>query len=606
MLVSACWYAAGAAVLSTLSIRNFAIIDRLDLQFGPGFNVLTGETGAGKSILMDALNLILGARAGAEMVRSGAERATIDAVFDVSLSPSLQEIVSQMGYDLESDQLFLSREVAANGKSSCRIAGRPATVAQLKELGDWLVDLHGQHEHQSLLAVARHMDMLDDWGGRAIADLRLRNAEAYQALHKLGRERESLETDARERAHLLDLYQFQVKEIREAKLMPGEDKELQTEHRRVANAQKLAEAAQLAAEALGGGETVTGVLTGLNLAARSLEEASLLDATLAPALEAVRSAVYELSETERDLIHYQDGVEFDPDRLAQIEERLETMRNLKRKYGDTIEEILSYRDETTAKLEALAHSEERGEQLAQEIAKAEKHLRELCGRLSGLRCKAAEEFQAITLAELRDLAMEKARFEVQIEVGEPTARGSDRVEFLIATNPGEPLRPLAKVASGGEISRVMLAIKSALARQEALPTMVFDEIDVGVGGRTANVIADKIVTLAANAQVLCITHLAQLASRAATHFYIEKSVKEERTVVTVTPLGANERIAEVARMLGGDKLTETVLSHAREMLAVDERTAQNTPQIREEEPGGKRATEERKEKRAEGRAKKEK
>lgn len=554
-------------MLSTLSIRNFAIIDRLDLQFGPGFNVLTGETGAGKSILMDALNLILGARAGAEMVRSGADRATIDAVFDVSLSPNLQQAVEQMGYELEGDQLFLSREVTSSGKSSCRIVGRPATVTQLKELGDWLVDLHGQHEHQSLLAVARHLDMLDDWGGKSIFDLRSQIGEAYQALQKLRREKESLETDARERAHLLDLYQFQVKEISGAKLTLGEDEELQTEHKRVANAQKLAEAAQTAAAALGGGDGRAGALTALTLASRTLEEAAQLDETLRPALEAVRSAVYELTETERDLNRYQDSVEFDPERLEQIEERLELLRTLKRKYGDTVEEILSYRDETEAKLETLTHSEERGAKLAQEIERADKKLRDLCKRLSGLRCKAAEEFQSITLSELRDLAMEKARFEVHIEQGEPTARGSDRVEFLIATNPGEPLRPLAKVASGGEISRVMLAIKSALARQEALPTMVFDEIDVGVGGRTANVIADKIVTLAANAQVLCITHLAQLASRAAVHFYIEKSVLDERTVVTVTPLDPEERVGEVARMLGGDKLTEAVLSHAREMLA---------------------------------------
>jgi DNA repair protein RecN (Recombination protein N) len=555
-------------VLSTLSVRNFAIIDRLDLEFGPGFNVLTGETGAGKSILLGALNLILGARAGAEMVRSGADRATIDAVFDVAGAPHLSEAVERMGYELEDGQLFLSREVAASGKSTCRIAGRPATVTQLKELGDWLVDLHGQHEHQSLLAVSRHLDMLDDWGGREVAALRAQVAEAFLAAQRLRREKESLEADARERAHLIDLYQFQVKEITDARLTEGEDEELASEYKRAANAQKLAEAALTAAEALGGGDSGSGgALNALNMAVRVLEEAAALDETLSPALEAIRSASYELVETERDLIRYQDGMEFNPERLEQIEERLELLRTLKRKYGDTIAEIVAYGSETADKLDALTHSEERGAQLDAEIARAEKRLRDLCAQLTSKRCKAAEEFGRITLAELRDLALEKARFEVRMEVGEPTARGADRVEFLIATNPGEPLRPLAKVASGGEISRVMLAIKSALARQEPLPTMVFDEIDVGVGGRTAIAIADKMATLARNAQVLCITHLAQIASRGAIHFYIEKSVIGDRTVTTVVPLTPEERVEEIARMLGGVEMTDAVIRHAREMLA---------------------------------------
>jgi len=554
-------------MLRTLSVRNFAIIDRLDLEFGSGFNVLTGETGAGKSIIMDALNLLLGGRAGAEMVRAGAERATIDAVFDVAESPELQTLVAELGFDLEDDQLFVSREVAAGGKSTCRLGGRPASVSQLKAVGEWLVDLHGQHEHQSLLAVARHLDMLDDWGGKPVQSLRAEVATAYQKVHSLRREKADLERDARERTHLLDLYQFQVKEIGDARLTVGEDEELQTEHNRVANAQRLAEAAQLAAVALSG-EDSAGILGSLSTAARALEEAANLDPTLTPMLEALRSAAYELTETERDLVRYQDEIEFDPERLEQIEERLETLRTLKRKYGDSIEEILAYGAETAAKVETLSNSEERGAQLDKEIGKADKHLRELCVRLSAARAKAGKEFQSITLAELRELALEKARFEVNTTQGEPTAKGTDRVEFLIATNPGEPLRPLAKVASGGEISRVMLAVKAALARQEALPTMVFDEIDIGVGGRTANAIADKMATLAKSAQILCITHLAQIASRGQHHYYIEKQVKGDRTIVTVIPLTPEQRVSEIARMIGGAKLSETVLQHAREMLSL--------------------------------------
>ncbi len=554
-------------MLRTLSVRNFAIIERLDLEFGAGFNVLTGETGAGKSIIMDALNLLLGGRAGTEMVRGGAERATIDAVFDVTGSSELKALVAELGFDLEDDQLFVSREVAANGKSSCRLGGRPASVAQLKALGEWLVDLHGQHEHQSLLAVARHLDMLDDWGGKPVHSLRSEVSTAFQKTQSLRREKDELEKDSRERAHLLDLYQFQVKEIGEAQLTVGEDEELQTEHNRVANAQRLAEAALAAATTLSG-EDGGGVLGSLATAARAIEEAVNLDATLAPMLEALRSAAYELTETERDLGRYQDEIEFDPERLEQIEERLEILRTLKRKYGDSIEEVLAYGAETAAKVATLSNSEERGAQLDVEIGKADKHLRGLCARLSVARAKAGKEFQAITLSELRELALEKARFEVNTTQGDPTARGTDRVEFLIATNPGEPLRPLVKVASGGEISRVMLAIKAALARQEALPTMVFDEIDVGVGGRTSSVIADKMAMLAKSAQILCITHLAQIASRGQHHYYIEKQVRGDRTVVTVTPLTPEQRVSEIARMIGGAKLSETVLNHAREMLAL--------------------------------------
>ncbi len=553
-------------MLRTLSVRNFAIIDRLDLEFGPGFNVLTGETGAGKSILMDALNLLLGSRAGTEMVRGGAAKAVVDAVFDVAKSPEVRRIVEELGFEIEDDQLYISREVTAAGKSSGRIGGRPAAIGQLREIGDYLVDLHGQHEHQALLAVPRHLDMLDDWGGREFLSLRAEVAEAFQQAQRLRRERESLDRDARERAHLLDLYQFQVKEIAEAGLRAGEDEELDLEYRRISNAQKLAESAAAAALAIGGGDE-GGAMDALSTAVRGLEDAASLDETLQPILEAIRSATYELTEAERDLARYQDEIEFDPARQEEIEERLEQIRALKRKYGDTIEEIAAYGEETAAKLDALTNSEERGANLDKVIARTDKQLRELCAKLSGLRSKAAKDFEQIVLTELRELGMSKTRFEVRIAQGEPTPKGTDRVEFQIAVNPGEPLRPLAKVASGGEISRVTLAIKSAMARQETLPTMVFDEIDIGIGGRTASVIADKMAQLARSAQILCITHLAQIASRGNTHFAIEKQVAAGRTTVVVNLLTAEQRVAEVARMIGGANVTETVLQHAREMLA---------------------------------------
>ena len=550
-------------MLLSLSIRNFAIIDRLDLDFERGLNVLTGETGAGKSIIMGALSVILGGRAGSEMVRGGAERASVDAVFDLSHSPEMLQAVEAMGFDADEERLLLSREIQGGGKSAAKVGGRPAAAAQLREIGDWLVDLHGQHEHQSLLAVPRHLDMLDEWGGGEVLSLRGRVGTVFNRLRSLEQERAALETDARERARLADLYRFQVEEITAANLTEGEEEELKAESRRLANAQKLAESAESAASGLAGDG---GVTESLSAVARALQDAAELDPSLNPIAESVSAAMYGLEEAARDLGNYKDSIEHDPARLQEIEERLDTIANLKRKYGDTVSEVIVFGADAAEKLQSLERSEERGGELDAEIASARDEMESLNGQLSTRRKKLGKEFAESVMAELGELAMERTRFEVRIEPGEPTPKGADRVEFMIAPNPGEPLRPLAKIASGGEISRVMLAIKSAMARQDPLPTMVFDEIDVGVGGRTASVIADKLARLSESAQILCITHLPQIASRADAHYQIQKRVKAGRTAVVVTPLLNGDRVEELARMLGGADLTDTALQHAREML----------------------------------------
>jgi DNA repair protein RecN (Recombination protein N) len=553
-------------MLQSLSIRNFAIIDRLDVEFGPGLNVLTGETGAGKSILMGALTVILGGRAGAEMVRGQADKASIDAVFDISRSPELQNAVISQGLELEDGLLYLSREISAAGKSTARVSGRPAAVAQLKEMGDWLADLHGQHEHQSLFAVQRHIDILDEWGGSETVALRERAGETFRTLRGLEQELSTLEADTRERARLLDLYTFQVQEINDAGLNPGEEEELKGDSRRLANAQRLAEAAESAESAIQAENA--SVLETLAAVSRSVDEAAVLDELLAPIAESVNSARFTLEEAARDLRKYCESIEFNPERLQQIEERLDLISNLKRKYGDTVDDIIHYGRRTADQLDALSHSEERGVELNGEIATTRLKLTEMCGELTEQRTRLASQFSTTVESELQDLAMEKTRFEAHIEPKEPDASGADKVEFLIAPNPGEPLRSLARIASGGEISRVMLAIKSAMSRQDPLPTMVFDEIDAGVGGRTASVLAEKLSLLAQSAQIICITHLPQIASRAASHYYIEKRVSEGRTVTDVTPLSKDERVDELARMLGGKQVTETALKHAREMLNV--------------------------------------
>ncbi len=552
-------------MLTAISVKNFAIIDRLDIEFGPGFNVLTGETGAGKSIILQALNLILGGRAGSEMVRQGAERASVDARFDITGSDELIVFLNEMGFEPEDNLLLISRDVSAAGKSTCRVCGRLSAVSQLKEIGEWLVDLHGQHEHQSLMAQAKHIEILDAWGGKTIDAAIQENGLKYGRCQELRRERNELDAQARERVHLLDLYAFQLNEIESADPTAGEDTQLETEYRRAFNAQKLRDLSEGASEAIAG--DTRSASAAVSAAVRLLEEAALLDPTLEPQLETVRSAGYELEEAARDLDRYQDRVEVDPERLEQIEQRLEVIRNLKRKYGTSIEEILDYGAQVREKAAHLNNSEERSADLERELTNAEKQLQVSADTLTDLRKKAAGRFVEAVEAELKSLSMEKTRFQVSIEPIQVTTRGADRIEFMIATNAGEALKPLSKIASGGEISRIMLAIKTAMARQEALPTMVFDEIDVGVGGRTAVTIAEKLCVLAASAQVICITHLAQLASRGIRHHYIEKREEQSRTFVDVSPIDGERRVREIARMISGTEMTETVLQHAREMLA---------------------------------------
>lgn len=559
-------------MLVELHVTNFALIDRLDLTFGAGLNILTGETGAGKSIIIDALGLALGGRAGADLVRTGSSKATVEAIFDLTHAPEeVRRRLADAGLDGEDEEemLLVTRELArAGGKSQCRINGRLMPVAVLKEIAEGLVDVHGQHEHQSLLAADRHIDILDNWGGKDALALRQSVAARFGEASALKREREKLQTDARERARMLDLYRFQQEELASASLQPGEEDELNANRSRLANSEKLSAAAADAYATLSGAERGAGALDALNAALAAVEHVAVLDENLSPLAETLQSAVSYAEDAARELRVYQESVEFNPERLEEIEARLDLIRTLKRKYGETLEEIIAYGVEMAGKLDALENSEAREEELTVAIAEAEGKLNAATARLTKARRKASENFAAGIARELADLGMAATQFEVSIEVQPVTSKGTDKVEFLLSPNPGEPLRPLAKIASGGEMSRIMLAMKSVLARTGAIPTMIFDEIDVGVGGRTAQTIGDKLEALAREAQIMCITHLPQIASRAGAHFFIEKQVHEGRTTVSVAPLDAEGRIEEIARMLGGSRRSEAVVQHAREMLSV--------------------------------------
>jgi len=559
-------------MLVELHVTNFALIDRLDLTFGAGLNILTGETGAGKSIIIDALGLALGGRAGADLVRTGSSKATVEAIFDLTHAPEeVRRRLADAGLDGEDEEemLLVTRELArAGGKSQCRINGRLMPVAVLKEIAEGLVDVHGQHEHQSLLAADRHIDILDNWGGKDALALRQSVAARFGEASALKREREKLQTDARERARMLDLYRFQQEELASASLQPGEEDELNANRSRLANSEKLSAAAADAYATLSGAERGAGALDALNAALAAVEHVAALDENLSPLAETLQSAVSYAEDAARELRVYQESVEFNPERLEEIEARLDLIRTLKRKYGETLEEIIAYGAELAGKLDALENSEAREEELTAAIVEAEGELNAAAARLTKARRKASENFAAGIARELADLGMAATQFEVSIEVQPVTSKGADKVEFLLSPNPGEPLRPLAKIASGGEMSRIMLAMKSVLARTGAIPTMIFDEIDVGVGGRTAQTIGDKLEALAREAQIMCITHLPQIASRAGAHFFIEKQVHEGRTTVSVAPLDAEGRIEEIARMLGGSRRSEAVVQHAREMLSV--------------------------------------
>ena len=571
-------------MLSELRIRDLAIIDELDLVFGPGFNVLTGETGAGKSIIIDAVNLLLGDRASQEVVRAGADRSEVEGTFvlDRGSAARLAPLLAENG--LEGDQadlLVLAREVRANGRSVARVNGRAVNSALLAEVGQQLVDVHGQGEHLSLLREREHVNLLDRYAGleaeRSVA------GDLVRRLRGVRRDLESLRQDERERARRIDLLTYQVEEIGAARLTPGEDGELDGERRRLANAEQLAsltnEALQLLQQSEG---EQSGAMDLLGLAEGSLARLARIDPDTGRLGDQLAEAEALLDDLARELERYRDAVEFNPRHLQQVEERLHLIHTLERKYGDGIQEVLAYAERAAVELETITHA---GERIG-ELEAAETELLAELGRrgaaLSAARRTAGERMARAIEGELADLQMARARFAVQItwtpdgagavvdaasaaQAGEREGRyafdthGLDGVVFLVSANPGEPLRPLARVASGGETSRLMLALKTVLGRADETPTLIFDEIDQGIGGRVGTTVGRKLWGLTAQSdgrgirhQVLCITHLPQLAAYGDLHFHVAKRVAGQRTVTNVQKLSGEERVSELADMMGSD------------------------------------------------------
>lgn len=568
-------------MLVDLHIQDFALAGRIAIEFGPGLNVLTGETGAGKSIIIDAVSTLVGGRAGAGEVREGSERALIEGAFVIQPERMREvlDLVDASPEESDDDTLILVREISAGGRSRCRINGRLANVASLGRVGRALVDIHGQHDHQSLFHPSKHLDLLDALGGDPIS--RLRDAVSRLAARRqaLLDEMERLREGERERARQEDLLTYQIEEIAAASLVVGEDDELEAERARLAHAERLAQGVAQAYASLyeGGGQFQSAV----DLAGEALQQLEALagyDEELAGLTRALEQAVISIQEVARDLRRYQESLTADPGRLAEIEERLELINRLKRKYGATIEEILAFAAASQAELDALTGSTQRLEQIERELAELEAELAKAAVELSAARKKLADQISEAITGRLRALNMSAARFEVAFDVQEDpagieidgrklavTRRGIDRVEFLFSANPGESPRPLARIASGGEMSRVALAIKATMAQVDPASTLIFDEVDAGIGGQTAEKVAEALVELARTHQVLVVTHLAQIAARADRHMTVVKEERDGRTTVTVRPLEGDERVWEIARMLDG-QATATSFDHAKALL----------------------------------------
>jgi DNA repair protein RecN (Recombination protein N) len=582
-------------MLAELTISNFAIIERLSLTLGPGFNVFTGETGAGKSILIDAISALVGERMGADVVRAGAERTIIEGIFDVAAElaqahrsddggdGSLVGLLAEIGAEIEDNQLILSREVTASGRSVARINGRVAPVSTLQRIAGGLVDIHGQGAHLTLLRPERHIFYLDRYAG--LDAEREQVAVLYGEWRATRRELERLRADEREIERRIELLRYQVDEIAAAKLVPGELDDLERERRMLANAERLGELTAAVHAALHGDEEgeSAGALDLLATAQRALADLLRLDDTLAGQQDALNQALFTLEDVSAATRDYQDQVAADPARQAEVEERLDLISKLRRKYGATIEEILAFAEQAARELDGLTNREERAAQLQEQEERLRERIGAAAGQLSQRRRAAGEALATAMERQLDELNMRKARFQTQITqrsdangapVREPsgeayyafTATGVDQVEFLIAPNPGEPFKALARTASGGETSRLMLALKTILSHADAVPILIFDEIDAGISGRAGQVVGEKLWGLGRSHQVLCITHLPQIAALGDRHFQVAKGLRGDRTTTEVTALDGAAQVDELAQMLGGSATTAS-RANARELLA---------------------------------------
>ena len=551
-------------MLLELVVENYAVVERLRVHFHAGLNLLTGETGSGKSIVVDALGLLLGGRASAEMIRTGESRARVAGIFEVRDHPGLRRLLEPAGIELEDGELLIEREILASGKSRAFVGSRPVAVSLLKELAPALADIHGQHDQQLLFSPEAQRDMLDTFAGNR--DLLDRVARLYGEWRSAAAELEELERTEQEKLRLLDLWNFQRKEIESVQLEDGEDAALENERRVLQNVQKLQESANTAYEAVYDSPESAASL--IRIAAKRLDELCRIDSSLDALREHLKTADVGIQEVAYGLRDYLSGLEANPGRLEEVETRLATIGKLKRKYGESIAEILTFYDEVRRQIAGVESAGERMEALRKEQKRLAAEYEKSARELTESRRTAARKLEKRVEGELAQLAMERTVFRVTMQEAAWSPGGADRVEFLVSPNLGEEPRPLEKVASGGEISRIALALKTCLAGPKAatVRTLVFDEVDTGIGGSAAEGVGRRLKQLAASSQVLCVTHLPQVASFADHHYRVEKQESKGRTVAVMEELDQAARTREVGRMLSGQKLTDEALKNAERLI----------------------------------------
>lgn len=554
-------------MLELLHIENIAIIERADIMFGRGFNALTGETGAGKSIVIDALGAVLGQRTSRELIRTGAEKAFVSAEF--SGVPAEMPGLAETGLSPEEDgTLLLQRELYGDGRNACRVNGRPVTVAQLRRIGAGLLNIHGQHDGQQLLDEEQHLAYLDRFG--RVDDALTRCAERYGTLRETRREIETLRMDEAEKARRVDMLHHQIDELERADLQEGEEEALLARRNILRSGEKFTAAIARADLCLNGGDEGMGAVSAIREAENALHALHSLGdefAALSERLEALRCEAYDLAETIRDK---KEAYEFSPQELDAVEARCDQLYRLKKKYGASVGDMLAYLARSREELDRIEYADERIAQLQETLREQEAAAMEAARALSALRRAAAQELEERISRELTELDMPKLRFTIDFQEKELSENGIDAVSFLMSANVGESLRPIQKIASGGELSRIMLAMKNVLAEQDSVMTMVFDEVDTGVSGRAAQRVAEKLARLSRFRQVLCVTHLPQLAAMADVHFGVEKGEADGRTRTNVLVLDRAARRREVARLSGGDPPSDTMLSGAEELLSAAE------------------------------------
>ncbi|NLM03560.1 MAG: DNA repair protein RecN [Clostridiales bacterium] len=560
-------------MLLELEIKDFALIDQINIQFKNGLNILTGETGAGKSIIIDAVNMVIGERADRNFVRSGSKKARIQAVFCTKDIENIYEILDYYGIEKDNENtLIITREIYANGRSICRINGVIISQKALKRITEKLIDIHGQHEHQSLLNTSFHIDLLDAYAGEEIQEKLNILSEEYKRYVNLQNKLNSLFYDDKERERNIDLLNYQINEIEAANLEKDEEEKLNEQRILLSNCERIYSILTTLYEDFYQSNMNPSILDIISKNVKALNSISNIDDNLLHFYNSLEEVQYIIEDLIREIRIYRDNIDFQPEALYNIEERLDVINDLKRKYGNTIEDILLYKDKTQKKLDNYINSKEEIEKMKDVIAQQKKELETLSWEIRELRIKAAKTFETKLIEILETLNMGKVLFSVNIELSKDdngelkfSQKGIDKVEFMISTNVGEPVKSLSKIASGGEMSRIMLAFKTILAHVDNIPTLIFDEIDTGISGITAQVVGENLRKIGKNRQVICITHLPQIAAMANAHFLIEKEFKENTTKTFVKKLDQNSRLYELGRLLGGE-ITSITLEHADEMI----------------------------------------